>query len=79
LHQAEAAIRWSNVTISFNRYDHIFIMLPTYFIMSVRDLINFMQPNTQDACEQLKVGLTVSYNKTKWQQVHALLDMPTSW
>jgi hypothetical protein len=44
--------------------------------MSVRDLVNTMQPNTPDAYEQLKARLTASYGKTKWQQVNALLDMP---
>ena len=44
--------------------------------MSVRDLVNTMQPNTPDAYEQLKARLTESYGKTKWQQVNTLLDMP---
>jgi hypothetical protein len=50
--------------------------LPTDVVMSVRDLINAMQPNTADAYEQLKARLTPSYGKTPWQQVNALLDMP---
>jgi hypothetical protein len=50
--------------------------LPTDVVMSVRDLVNSMQPNTPDAYEQLKARLTASYGKTKWQQVNALLDMP---
>jgi hypothetical protein len=50
--------------------------LPTDVVMSVRDLVNTMQPNTPDAYEQLKARLTASYGKTKWQQVNALLDMP---
>ena len=50
--------------------------LPTDVMMSVRDLVNTMQPNTPDAYEQLKARLTASRSKTKWQQVNALLDMP---
>jgi hypothetical protein len=50
--------------------------LPTDVVMSVRDLVNTMQPNTPDAYEQLKARLTESYGKTKWQQVNTLLDMP---
>jgi hypothetical protein len=50
--------------------------LPTDVVMSVRDLVNTMQPNTPDVYEQLKARLTASYGKTPWQQVNALLDMP---
>jgi hypothetical protein len=75
-HQAEAAFRRSNVTVSFTKYDHLLMKLPTDVVMSVRDLVNSMQPNTPDAYEQLKARLTASYGKTKWQQVNAILDMP---
>jgi hypothetical protein len=75
-HQAEAAFRRSNVTQSFTKYDHVLMKLPTDVVMSVRDLVNSMQPNTADAYEQLKARLTASYGKTPWQQVNALLDMP---
>jgi hypothetical protein len=75
-HQAEAAFRRSNITTSFTKYDHVLIKLPTDVVMSVRDLVNSMQPNTPDAYEQLKARFTASYGKTKWQQVNALLDMP---
>jgi len=75
-HQAEAAFRRSNVTQSFTKYDHVLMKLPTDVVMSVRDLVNAMQPNTADAYEQLKAWLTASYGKTPWQQVNALLDMP---
>ncbi len=75
-HQAEAAFRQSNVTVSFTKYDHVLMKLPTDVVMSVRDLVNSMQPNTPDAYEQLKARLTASYGKTKWQQVNTLLDMP---
>jgi hypothetical protein len=75
-HQAEAAFRRSNVTVSYTKYDHVLMKLPTDVVMSVRDLVNTMQPNTPDAYEQLKARLTESYGKTKWQQVNTLLDMP---
>ncbi len=75
-HQAEAAFRRSNVTVSYTKYDHVLMKLPTDVVMSVRDLVNTMQPNTTDAYEQLKARLTESYGKTKWQQVNTLLDMP---
>ena len=50
--------------------------LPTDVVMSVRDLVNNMQPNKSVAYEQLKARLTESYGKTKKQQVNALLDLP---
>ncbi len=75
-HQAEAAFRRSNVTVSFTKYDHVLMKLPTDVVMSVRDLVNSMQPNTPDAYKQLKARLTASYGKTKWQQVNAILDLP---
>jgi len=75
-HQAEAEFRRSNVTVSYTKYDHVLMKLPTDVVMSVRDLVNTMQPNTLDAYEQLKARLTESYGKTKWQQVNALLDLP---
>jgi hypothetical protein len=75
-HQAEAAFRRSNVTVSYTKYDHVLMKLPTDVVMSVRDLVNTMQPNTLDAYEQLKARLTESYGKTKWQQVNSLLDLP---
>jgi hypothetical protein len=50
-HQAEAAFRRSNVTVSFTKYDHVLMKLPTDVVMSFRDLVNSMQPNTPDAYE----------------------------
>ncbi len=50
--------------------------LPCDIVMSVRDLVNSVQPNTPDAYEQLKAHLTVSYAKTRWQLVFALIDLP---
>jgi hypothetical protein len=75
-HQAEAAFRRSNVTVSYTKYDHVLMKLPTDVVMSVRDLVNNMQPNKSVAYEQLKARLTESYGKTKKQQVNALLDLP---
>ncbi len=75
-HQTEAAFRRSNVVTSFTKYDHVLMRLPTDVVMTVRDLVNTMQPNTPDAYEQLKARLTASYGRTKWQQVNTLLDMP---
>jgi hypothetical protein len=68
--------RRSNVTTSFTKYDHVLMKLPTDVVMTVRDMVNTMQPNTPDAYEQLKARLTASYGRTKWQQVNTLLDMP---
>jgi hypothetical protein len=75
-HQAEAAFPRSNVVTSFTKYDHVLMKLPTDVVMTVRDLVNTMQPNTPDTYEQLKARLTASYRRTKWQQVNTLLDMP---
>jgi hypothetical protein len=50
--------------------------LPTDIVISVRDLVNSMQPKTPDAYKQLKARLMASYGKTQWQQVNALLDIP---
>ncbi len=74
--QAEASFRRSNVTASYTKYDHVLMKLPCDVVMSVRDLVNSMQPNTPDAYEQLKARLTDSYAKTRWQQVFALIDLP---
>jgi hypothetical protein len=43
-HQAEAAFRRSNVTVSFTKYDHVLMKLPTDVVMSMGDLVNSMQP-----------------------------------
>jgi hypothetical protein len=75
-HQAEATFRRSNVVTSYTKYDHVLMKLPTDVVMTVRDLVNTMQPNTPDTYEQLKARLTASYGRTKWQQVNKLLDMP---
>ncbi len=56
--QAEAAFRRSNVTASYTKYDHVLMKLPQDVVMSVRDLVNSMQPNTPDAYEHLKARLT---------------------
>jgi hypothetical protein len=59
-HQAEAAFRRSNVTVPFTKYDHILMKLPTDVVMSVRDLVNSMQPNTPDSNEQLKAQMQIN-------------------
>jgi hypothetical protein len=59
--QAEAAFSRSNVTASYTKYDHVLMKLPCDVVMSVRDLVNSMQPNTPDAYQQLKARLTYSY------------------
>ena len=51
--------------------------LPCDVVVTVRDLVNIMAPDTPDAYEQLKARLTDSYAKTRWTQVFALLDLPT--
>jgi hypothetical protein len=48
LAQAEAAFRRSNVTQLFTKYDHVLMKLPQPVALSVRDLMNSMQPNTAD-------------------------------
>jgi hypothetical protein len=78
-HQAEAAFRRSNVVTSYTKYDHVLMKLPTDVVMTVRDLVNTMQPNTPDAYEQLKARLTASYGRTKWQQVNTLLEHAAAW
>jgi hypothetical protein len=52
--QAEASFRRSNVTASYTKYDQVLMKLPCDVVMSVRDLVNSMQPNTPDAYEQFK-------------------------
>ena len=63
-HQAEAAFRRSNVTVSYTKYDHVLMKLPTDVVMSVRDLVNTMQPNTLDAYEQLTHSSTCRRSAT---------------
>jgi hypothetical protein len=47
--QVEASFRRSNVTASYTKYDHVLMKLPCDVVMSVRDLVNIMQPNTPEA------------------------------
>jgi hypothetical protein len=74
--QAEAAFRRSNITVSSTMYDHVLMKLPQDVVMSVRDLVNSVEPTTPDPYEQLKARLTDCYAKTRWQQCFALLDLP---
>jgi hypothetical protein len=74
--QAEAAFRRSNITVSSTMYDHVLMKLPQDVVMSVRDLVNSVEPTTLDPYEQLKARLTDCYAKTRWQQCFALLDLP---
>ena len=66
--QAEGAFCRSNVTASYTKYDYVMMKVPQDVVMSVRDLVNNMQPITPDAYVQLKARLTNSYAKTRWQQ-----------
>jgi hypothetical protein len=49
-------------------YDHVLMKLPEAVVISVRSLINEIQPGANDAYERLKERLTDSYAKTRWQQ-----------
>jgi len=74
--QAEAVFRWSNVTVSFTKYDHVLMKLPEAVVVSVRNLVSSIQPTDLNVYEKLKARLTASYAKTRWQQVFALLRHP---
>jgi hypothetical protein len=50
--------------------------LPEAVVISVRNLINEIQPGANDAYERLKERLTDSYAKTRWQQAFALIKHP---
>jgi hypothetical protein len=47
--QAEASFRRFNVTASYTKYDHLLMKLPCDVVMSVRDLVNSMQPSIRAA------------------------------
>jgi hypothetical protein len=74
--QAEACFRRSNITMSSTMYDHVLMKLPEAVVISVRNLINEIQPGANDAYERLKERLTDSYAKTRWQQAFALIKHP---
>ncbi len=74
--QAEACFRRSNITQSSTMYDHVLMKLPEAVVISVRNLINEIQPGANDAYERLKERLTDSYAKTRWQQAFALIKHP---
>jgi hypothetical protein len=74
--QAEACFRRSNITTSSTMYDHVLMKLPEAVVISVRSLINEIQPGANDAYERLKERLTDSYAKTRWQQAFALIKHP---
>jgi hypothetical protein len=74
--QAEACFRRSNITQSSTMYDHVLMKLPEAVVISVRNLINEIQPGANDAYERLKERLTNSYAKTRWQQAFALIKHP---
>jgi hypothetical protein len=50
--------------------------LPEAVVISVRSLINEIQPTDNDAYERLKQRLTESYAKTRWQQAFKLIKHP---
>jgi hypothetical protein len=57
-------------------YDHVLMKLPEAVVISVRNLINEIQPGANYAYERLKERLTDSYAKTRWQQAFALIKHP---
>ncbi len=59
--QAEACFRRSNITVSGTKFDHVLMKLPEAVVISVRSLINEIQPTDNDAYERLKERLTESY------------------
>ncbi len=74
--QAEACFRRSNITVSGTKFDHVLMKLPEAVVISVRSLINEIQPTDNDAYERLKERLTESYAKTRWQQAFELIKHP---
>jgi len=69
--QAEACFRRSNITQSSTMYDHVLMKLPEAVVISVRNLINEIQPGANDSYERLKERLTDSYAKTRWDHLAA--------
>jgi hypothetical protein len=61
--QAEACFRRSNITISSTMYDHVLMKLPEVVVISVRSLINEIQPGANDLYKRLKERLTVRKNQ----------------
>jgi hypothetical protein len=72
--QAEAAFRRANVSASIVRYDYVLMKLPEDVLRSVRDLVQSVTDDTQDAYEQLKYRLLSSYCMSKWQLAGRIID-----
>jgi hypothetical protein len=72
--QAEAAFRRANVNTSIVRYDYVLMKLPEDVLRSVRDLVQSVTDDTQDAYEQLKYRLLSSYGMSKWQLAGRIID-----
>jgi hypothetical protein len=74
--QAEACFHRSNISTSSTMFDHVLMKLPEAVVVSVRSLINEIQPGDHNSYERLKERLTSSYAKTRWQQAFALIKHP---
>ena len=74
--QAEAAFRRGNITVSSTKYDHILMKLPESVLVSVRDVIQTVDDNTENPYGLLKARLLTSFGATKWQLAAKLLDYP---
>jgi hypothetical protein len=74
--QAEECFRRSNISTSSTMFDHVLMKLQEAVVVSVRSLINEIQPGDNNAYKRLKERLTNSYAKTRWQQAFALIKHP---
>jgi len=74
--QAECSFNRSRITRSYTKFEHVVVKLPEDVMISVRNLLQQLTPETEDAYEQLKEALTASYGRTRWQRGFAIIDHP---
>lgn len=74
--QAECGFEMARVTRSYTKYQHVLMKLPQEVIISVRSLVQEIEPTTPDAYEQLKARLSTSFSMTPYQRGYAILDHP---
>jgi hypothetical protein len=74
--QAECSFNRARITRSYTKFEHVVVNLPEEVMISVRNLLQELTPETEDAYEQLRDALTASYGRTRWQRGFAIIDHP---
>jgi hypothetical protein len=75
--QADSLFRRANIKCSLTKYDYCLQKLLCEVLQSVRELARRVRTGViDDPYEQLEEKLTTSYQKSLWQRMFELLDMP---